>query len=88
MKLLSFAIMLLLSPFSSSALTSRIRRVFVSELYNPHKSQLIFTIVVVEISAIIAQACSLCVLTAAGSGRNQFEGCFLSSHAVKCAECL
>ena len=61
---------------------------FVSELYNSCESQLIFTIVVVETDAIIAQACSLCVLAAAGSGRNQFERCFLSSHTVKCAECL
>ena len=61
---------------------------FVSELCDPHESQLIFTIVVVETGAIIAQACSLCVLAAAGLGRNQFGGCFLSPHAVKCAECL
>ena len=43
---------------------------------------------IVETGANIAQACDLCVLAAAGSGRNQFEGCFLSLHTVKCAECL
>ena len=53
-----------------------------------YKSQLIFAIVVVETGAIMAQACSLCVLAAAGSGRNQFGGCFLFPHTVKCAECL
>ena len=88
MKLLSSAIVLLLSLFSSSAVVSRIRRVFISELCNPCESQLIFVIVVVETGAIMAQACSLCVLAAAGSERNQFEGCFLSSHTVKCTECL
>ena len=61
---------------------------FVSELYNPHKSQLIFTIVVIETDANIAQACSLCVLAVADSERNQFKECFLSLHTVKCAECL
>ena len=45
-------------------------------------------IVVVETDVNMAQACSSCVLAAAGLRRNQFEGCFLSSHAVKCAECL
>ena len=61
---------------------------FVSELCDPHESQLIFTIVVVETGAIMTQACGSCVLAAAGLRRNQFEGCFLSLHAVKCAECL
>ena len=55
---------------------------------SPCESQLIFMIVVVETDAIMAQACSSCVLAAAGSGRNQFEEFFLSPHAVKCAECL
>ena len=61
---------------------------FVSDLCSPYKSQLIFMIVVVETGAIMAQTCSLCVLAAAGLRRNQFEGCFLSPHTVKCAECL
>ena len=55
---------------------------------SPCESQLIFAIVVMETDAIMAQACSLCVLAAAGSERNQFEGCFLSLHTVKYAECL
>ena len=88
MKLLSFTIVSLLSLFSSSALMSRIRRVFVSELCDPYESQLIFAIVVVETGANMTQACSSCVLAAADSERNQFERCFLFSHAVKCAECL
>ena len=67
---------------------SRIKRVFVSNPCSPHESQLIFTIVVVEISAIMTQACSSCMLTSAGSGKNQFEECFLSLHTVKCAEYL
>ena len=45
-------------------------------------------IVVMKTGAIIAQACSLCVLTAADSERNQFKRCFLSLYTVKCAECL
>ena len=61
---------------------------FVSELCNSYKSQLIFVIVVVKTGAIMAQACSLCVLAAAGSERNQFRECFLSLHTVKYAECL
>ena len=87
-KLLSFTIVSLLSLFSSSALASRIERVFISELCNPYKSQLIFTIVIVETDAIIVQVCSLCVLAAANLERNQFEECFLSLHAVKCTDCL
>ena len=43
---------------------------------------------IVKTDAIIAQACSLCVLTAADLRKNQFKKYFLSSHAVKCAECF
>ena len=53
-KLLSFTIVLLLSPFLSSAVVSRIERVFISDLCSPHESQLIFVIVIVETGAIIA----------------------------------
>ena len=88
MKLPDFTVVSLLSLFLSSAVVSRIRRVFISNLCSSYESQLIFMIVIIETDAIIAQACSLCVLTSADLKRNQFKRCFVSLHTVKCAECL
>ena len=67
---------------------SRIERVFISNLYSSHKSQLIFIIVIVKTDVNIAQVCSSCVLTAADLERNQFKKYFVFLHAVKCAKCL